>query len=149
MEKSRYQENRKLFLMGMILMVTGLFSVGVGLYLIPFVMFNNINGIPLFVFEFINWLQDTYGMTPSSGAWSIWGFFVMFGVICFVVAELISNHIDNQLLELNPDDLKTPVSEEQRQKSQESRKTFFFVFIAVGTILVVLKLVDWMLSTQS
>lgn len=148
MEKSRYQENRKLFLTGMILMVTGLFSVGIGLYLIPFVMFNNINGIPLFVFEFVNWLQDTYRMSPSSSAWSIWGFFIIFGVLCFVIAELISNHIDNKLLKINPDDLKTPITEEQRQKSQESKKTFFLVFLAIGLILIALKLMDWMISTQ-
>lgn len=148
MEKSRYQQNRKLFLIGMIVMVLGLFSVGIALYLIPFVIFNNISGIPLFVFEFLNWLQDNYAVEPSNGAWWIWGAFIGFAVICFLVAEYASNHIDNKLLEINPEDLELPIDPEKRQKSRESRKNFLIVFMAIGFILTCFKILDWVLSSQ-
>ena len=141
MEQSRYQENHWLYIVGLICLSLGLIFLGVTLYLAPLVLFHWNVDIPVQYFIFIEWLHNDFELNEVSASWILWDFFLAFGLIFMVIADVISNYIDNHLLRY----LKKidPILALSKEKDlMEVKHIVLILIVAIILVLAGLKIVE-------
>ena len=141
MEQSRYQENHWLYIVGLICLSLGLIFLGVTLYLAPLVLFHWNVDIPVQYFIFIEWLHHDFELNEVSASWILWDFFLAFGLIFMVIADVISNYIDNHLLRYRKN--IDPILALSKEKDlMEVKHIVLILIVAIILILAGLKIVE-------
>lgn len=134
MEQSRYQHYHGLYILGFICLLLGFFFLGMAIYLVPLVVFNiNIN-MPISFFKLTVWLHDTFLMNEVDAAWMILEVFFALGVLFLVIAQIVSNYIDNHLLKYH----KVEDPEVLLEKEKDLVEVKHMVLILLVAILLVL-----------
>ena len=141
MEQSRYQENHGLYIFGLICLSLGLIFLGVTLYLVPLILFHWNVGVPVQYFIFIEWLHHDFELNEVSASWILWDFFLAFGLIFMVIADVISNYIDNHLLRYRKN--IDPILALSKEKDlMEVKHIVLILIVAIILILAGLKIVE-------
>ena len=141
MEHNRYQGNHWLYITGLICLSLGLIFLGLTLYLSPLILFHwNIN-VHVQYFIFIEWLHHDYELNEVSASWILWDFFLAFGLIFMVIADVISNFIDNNLLRYRKK--IDPILALSKQKDlMEVKHIVLILIVAIILVLASLKIVE-------
>lgn len=141
MEQSRYQQYHGLYILGFVCLLLGFFFLGMGLYLVPLVVFNiNIN-VPISFFQLTVWLHDAFLMNEINAAWMILEIFFALGLLFLVIAQVVSNYIDNHLLKYrrveNPEVLL-----EKEKDLVEVKHMVLILLVAILLVLAGLKIFE-------
>lgn len=141
MEQSRYQGNHWLYITGLICLALGLVFLGLTLYLSPLILFHWNVDVPVQYFIFIEWLHHDFALNEASSAWILWDFFLALGLFFMVMADVISNFIDNNLLRYRK---KTdPILALSKQKDlMEVKHIVLILIVAIILVLAGLKIVE-------
>lgn len=97
MEQDRYEQNKVLFIIGMISMITSLSLFVFAFYILPMLIWNWGYDVPDFIFMWRENLRQSYSYSEA------WAGFILFLIILIpafitgVISHLISNTIDNQI----------------------------------------------------
>ena len=146
MEQDRYKKNHFSYIAGMLSLITSLVLFACSLFLIPNLIFGWHYALPGFLIELMAMLENDYGMTPSSINWLLCGVLVIPGVVLFIMADILSNKIDNEIYEVN-----RFVPEAQTKKKdgnsglEESGGLFFRMTMIVIVVFLVAGVFQWLL----
>jgi len=141
MEQSRYQENHGLYIVGLICLTLGLLFLGVTLYLAPFIFFHWNIDIPMNFFMVIEWLHHDFELNEASAAWIFWDFFLVMGLIFMIIADVISNYIDNHLLRYRKK-LDPALALSKEKDLMEVKHMVLILIVAMILVLAGLKIVE-------
>lgn len=149
MEKDRFGKNQRLYIIGLVslILAVGLFLFSI--YIIPFLVFDMQYDVPLFVNSMIFYFRDNYSYNLASSKFITWLIFFVPCVVTGIISYFVSNHIDDELLEIKSDEVDENETETKAKKRQPSGDTgllvgkiiFFMVFI-VGIILFLQMLIN-------
>jgi hypothetical protein len=134
MDQSRYEKYHGLYIVGTIGLIVGIICLGFGLYMLPMILFGiNVN-LPFYFFKFFNWLSEEFRMSDMDAIKMTWEIMTGLGILCLVIANVMSNYIDNHLLKYkrieNPDLV--------REKEKDLIEVKHVVLILATAILFVL-----------
>ena len=142
MEPDRYQQNKVYYIIGMIFLVLSLFYFGVGLYVLPHVLFGIYYSIPPAVYERINYVQMTYDLTAKQASWLIVSLIFFFFFLCALVTYFTSNQIDNEIFGVKPEPVK------EKKENKESDSLMLKIILIVVFVFIVTKLFQWAISSN-
>lgn len=142
MEPDRYQQNKVYYIIGMIFLVLSLFYFGVGLYVLPHVLFGIYYSIPPAVYERINYVQMTYDLTAKQASWLIVSLIFFVGFLCALVTYFTSNQIDNEIFGVKPEPVK------EKKENKESDSLMLKIILIVVFVFIVTKLFQWAISSN-
>jgi hypothetical protein len=147
MEQSRYQPFNRLYILGLLCLLLGFFSLGFALYLFPMVFLNIQVDAPLFLYKLLAWVQQEYYLLQDKALSLIWGFFLCLGLILILIADLTSNYIDNQLLRIKKQ-TETYVSEDEKEMIQ-TKHIVIILCIVILLVLGAMKIFEVSIVTSS
>ena len=133
MEQSRYKPFHRLYIIGLLCLICGLGTLGFALYLFPMVFLNIQVNAPLFLYSLLEWVQQQYFFLQDKALTLIWGFFLCLGLTLILIADLISNFIDNQLLRIKK---QTELDNDEIEKDVIQTKHILIILCIV--VLIVL-----------
>lgn len=149
MPVDRYEQNRMLFIIGILCLIVSLSLITFSLYILPTMLWSWLYSTPEFLFIWRENLTETYGYTETSSGLIVFLIFFLPGAFAGLLSVLISNRIDKQALGLIVKEEDT--SEPQSRVSQEIKESFGFgakiFLLSLGVILAVW-LLNWLLSTN-
>ncbi len=144
MEPDRYQQNKKLFVLGIVCLLLSLTLFAFGFYILPFLFWKWNYNVPDFVIEWLEWLEEGYGFTHRSASWLLLSLFLLPATICVLISDWVSNHIDNQIYSQQ---IKIHTkSIELRKDTQETLKFSVKVLLLLILVLLVVSFVNWLIT---
>ena len=105
-------KNNKLFLLGMICLVSSLGFILFALYIIPYLLWDLAYNIPESIVIMISFFQDNYNYSSFQAKCVVWLIFTVPGVITGFLSYYISNEIDKEIFQ----------SSEERDETSKSSK---------------------------
>lgn len=144
MENDRYQQNSKLFVIGLICLLISLSLFAFGLYILPYLLWNWSYNVPEFVFVWREWLKETYNFSDSGASWSMILIFIIPAIITGFISHLASNRIDNQIYGVEQE--KSTSMPEIKKDIRESLGFGFKIFLLIILVLVAVALVQWLVA---
>lgn len=145
MEQDRYQYNHGRYLIAFASLMLGLFCIATVIYLLPFALFKVVYGLPLFFFQWVNYIKEFFDITDSDAVWAIWGSVFILGLISLLCADLISNQIDKNLLD-QQDALPIQIIE---PKNREGVRTGLVIVLVIMLALAFIKIFEWSISSPT
>src|SRR5262245_58460376 len=97
MEHDRFQQNSKLFIVGLICLLLCLSLLALGLYVLPHLLWNWSYGVPGLVLSLREWYINTYNFTTQGASWMVILTFLIPAVICGFISQWSSNYIEKQM----------------------------------------------------
>lgn len=143
MRDDRYLQHQKLFIFGIICLVTCLGLLFFSVYILPFLFWDTNYGVPYFVSNMIAYYHDTYDYSSAGSKTIVELYFLIPGIIAGVISYFISNYIENQVF------IEKPQEEEEKEKTgaairrdiQASAgiglKIFFLMVLVVAGLLLI------------
>ncbi len=145
MEQDRYKKNHFSYIAGMLSLITSLGLFAFSLFLIPNLIFGWHYALPGFLIDLMAMLESDYGMGPSSVNWLLFGILDLPAVVLFIMADILSNKIDNEIYEVN-----RFVPEAQTRKNvensdlEESGGLFLRMTMIVIVVFLVAGVFQWL-----
>ncbi len=143
MEYDRYNENNKLYIVGIICLVLCLGFLFFSLYILPFLIWGLHYDVPEFISRMLSYFEDNYYFSHYFSAICVWFIFFIPSVITGIISYFISNNIDDHLLGIvkQSDEEVEQHSVEVRQELKESaglgiKILFLMVLVVLGVILL-------------
>ena len=145
MEFDRFKMHHRVFVLGIISLFLGICCIAFAIFLIPYTLLQIDYSVPLIFFQASSVIEHFFSVSDVSAQSGMVYFIILMGLLLLIVAEMISNYIDNQLYKV----AKTGVSEEVKKARSESwytiLLTLFFIFLAIFG----LKVFHWTISSTS
>jgi hypothetical protein len=146
MEQSRYQQYHRLYILGFFCLLFGFFFLGMSIYLAPLVIFNYNVDVPTSYFELTVWLQDTFFLSEVDAGWMILEICFALGLLFLVIAQIVSNYIDNHLLKYHK--VEDPQRLLEKEKDLvEVKHMVLILLVAILLVLVGLKIFEATISS--
>jgi hypothetical protein len=146
MEQSRYQQYHRIYILGFFCLLCGLFFLGMGIYLVPLVVFNYNIDVPAFYFDLTVWLNETFFINEVNASWMLLEICFALGLLFLVVAQIISNYIDNHLLKYQK--VEDPQRLLEKEKDLvEVKHMVLILLVAILLVLVGLKIFEATISS--
>lgn len=154
MKYDEFQQNQKLFIFGIICLVTCLSLLFFAVYILPFLAWDINYGVPLFLTTFITYLNEVHGYTTSSAKWVLEMCLIIPGLIAGLISYFISNYIDNQNQDIYPPPAEGEIDPEASENERVARRAemrremketanfgmqLFFLLVGVVAILLILQ----------
>ena len=143
MEFDRYSTHHRIFIFGIICLFCGICCIALAIFLIPYTLFQIDYSVPLIFFQASDVIEQYFSVTYASAQSGMIYFIIFFGLLFLIIAEMISNYIDNQLYKIR----KVGVSEEVRRARSESWYTTLVVLFVIFLAVIGLKLFQWSISS--
>ena len=141
MEQSRYQGNHWLYITGLICLSLGLIFLGVTIYLAPLILFHWNVDVPMQYFIFIEWLHHDFALNEASASWIFWDFFLVLGLLFMIIADVISNYIDNHLLRYRKK-IDPALALSKEKDLMEVKHIVLILIVTIILVLAGLKIVE-------
>lgn len=141
MEPDRYQQNSKLFVIGLICLLTSLSLFAFGFYVMPYLLWNWGYNVPGFISTWREWFKESYDFTDSEASWLIFFIFIIPAVICGYISQRASNYIDNQIYDIHPEK-----SMAVKRDIQETLSFSFKIFLLIILVFVAVTVVEWLVA---
>ena len=142
MEFDRYSKHNRLFVMGIICLFAGVCCLAFAIFLIPYTVFKIDYSVPLIFFQISCVLENYFSINDVSAQSGILYFIILIALLLLLIAEMISNYIDNEYYKIQ----KLEVSEEVRRARSESWRTTLVVLFVIFLSIIGLKLFEWTIS---
>jgi hypothetical protein len=160
MEPDRYQLNKKLFILSMLSLLLCLPLLAFALFLFPFLIFNWVYDIPSFIYEWREWLKESYSLSTMGAGLLIFLFFFTLSLLFGFISRKASNHIDEEIYHIEaeaeglpdifPTEAEEPPADIGVEESTEPHAAFYFsikLLLIVLSALAVVFFISWLLTT--
>lgn len=144
MEFDRYSSHHHIFILGIICLFMGICCLAFAIFLIPYTLFQIDYSLPLIFFQASDAIERYFSITDVSAQSGMIYIIIFIGLLLLIIAEIISNYIDNQLFKVR----KIGVSEEVRRARSESWHTTLVVLLVIFLAIIGLKLFQWTISSS-
>ncbi|WP_019216868.1 hypothetical protein [Legionella tunisiensis] len=147
MEPDRYEQNSKVFILGIITLLLSLTLFALGFYIAPYLFWGWNYDIPATVLNWYEWLKEYYEFSDAGASWIIFSVFIIPALICGYISHRASNYIDNKIHGIEP--VKT---EKQIEIKEEVKATLGFGFkivLLIVLVLLALSLLQWLLTVPT
>ena len=141
MEPSRYDQNRPLFVTGMIFLFICLILMSFTLYLLPFLLFNAVYDVPEFVVSFRQWFVDNYNFGSLAAGWIVFMILAVAVLISGWISCKTSYTLDTEICGIEEPEITADKTKKRIETITLSGK---LLLLALG-ILVAVLLVEWLL----
>lgn len=141
MEYDRYQQNSKLFVIGIICLLMSLALLAFGLYILPYLLWNWGYNVPEFVLSWREWLKEEYSYSDQVASWLVICVFLVPAIFCGYISQWISNYIDNQIYGIE----KPSNSPEEEMEVKKDLHFGLKIALLIILVLVLVALVQWLL----
>lgn len=146
MEHDRFEQNKVLFIIGMIALVVGLSFLLFSFYILPAALWNWNYDVPEFVFIWRENLKESYTMSEVGAGGVVFLIVLLPAIIAGIISYFISNAIDNRIHGI--------VNEEMDEESmvnlrQDVKETFSFggkLIILIILAVVALWFFEWLMA---
>lgn len=148
MEFDRYQKHHKLYLLGIICLLSCLSLLFYSFYLLPFLLWKLNYSVPQLIISSIALLEDNYGFSNGQSRGIIGLILFTLILLTGLVSYYVSNSIDNEIYksELALPDKETKIHSEEIQKDIKESATIGFEIIFLMILVVVgLFVLQWLL----
>ena len=147
MEPDRYQQNSKLFIIGIVCLLLSLSLFAYSFYLLPHLLFGWVYDLPGFIFHWREWLKQKYNFSEVGAAWTIFLSFSIPALVCGYISYLTSNKVDNEIYGILPEDKETEEERIQPTSAKEDGLGFGFkLTLAIILVLMLISLLQWLLT---
>lgn len=135
MEQDRYQQNEKVFVIGLLSLVTSLSLFALTFYVMPNLLFGWQFSIPGFIISVVEWLQYAYSFTSKGASTFVFSIIFLLALLFAVIAYYCSNKIDNQIYSSEFQSKKQPRSINIYSNNDGlwlTLKILFFILLILG-----------------
>ncbi len=144
MEPDRYQHSHKHYIIGIVCLVISLGLFATSIYILPYLWFGWHYNMPEFILNWLNSLQSDYQFKSASASWLIFLGFFLPALIFAIVADIMSNRIDNEIHGITP---KKTVRQPQAPRDKESSSLALRIILIVILVFLAAELFQWAIST--
>lgn len=148
MEPDRFLQNQKSYIIGIVCLVVSLGMFAFSLYVFPFLIFGWHYGIPSFLSIWMISLQDYYHLSETAASWLIFLGLFLAGVFLAIIADVLSNQIDNQIYGISPDKSVKKVKK-PNPSNTETKGLVFKLLIIMLLVFFVAEFFQWAISSPS
>lgn len=145
MEQDRYQQNHKLFIIGLASLVISLSLFALSFYIMPNLLFGWGYDTPEFITNFVEWFQYTYNYSESAASKLVFLIVFVLASIFASIAYYCSNRIDNQIYSLELQESKQ-LQKVQTTDREGLRLVLKILFITL-LIFLAAALFEWFIYT--
>lgn len=147
MEVERFEKNRNLFIIGIVCLVLGLIFFILSFYTLPNLIFNWRYQIPTFIALLSGFLQANYNLQPKAAGWLIFlGIFAV-SIILFIIAEVMSNKIDDKLYkDYYSEKSINKIQKNRINEEQDSRALVFKIIFIIILVFIASQLFQWAIT---
>lgn len=146
MEQDRYQQNSKLFIIGLICLLSSLSLFFFSLYIMPYLIWSWSYNVPGFIISLREWLKQSYNYTNSGASWLIISTFLIPAIICGWVSYRASNSIDNEIYGIKREKISIEYSEELKRDVQETFSFGSKLFLLIILVIVAVLVIQWVIA---
>ncbi|MCC5015945.1 MULTISPECIES: hypothetical protein [Legionella] len=144
MEPDRYEQNSKVFILGIVTLLLSLTLFALGFYVVPYLFWGWNYDIPAIVLNWHEWLKEYYEFSEAGASWIIFLIFIIPALICGYISHLASNHIDNKIHGIEP--VKTDKQIEIKEEVKATLSFGFKIVLLIVLVLLALSLLQWLLT---
>ncbi|MBA2652374.1 MAG: hypothetical protein H0U73_08930 [Tatlockia sp.] len=147
MEQDRFQQNSKLFVLGLISLLLCLSLLALGLYIVPYLLWGLHYGVPGMVLELHEWFKSNYNLSDAIASWLVFFTFIIPATICGLISQWSSNYIERKMYGL---DEERP--EHQMEIHKDIQETVSFglkIFLLIILVILGVSFVEWMVTLPS
>lgn len=144
MEGDRFEQNSKLFIIGLICLLISLTLFAFGLYILPYLLWNWSYNVPEFVYYWREWFREYYDISEVSASWIMILIFIIPAIITGFISHLASNYIDNQIHGIEQE--KTTKLPEIKKNVQETLSFGFKILLLIILVLIAVAFVQWIVA---
>jgi hypothetical protein len=152
MEPDRYQQHHVAYISGLFCLFASIGLFAFSLFLLPYLFFDWQYNVPDFVITFSTKLHEKYALSSSGVAWAICFALDFPAVILFVIADVLSNRIDNQIYGIQSQQATSLDNQDRSAVKQssntESRKLIFKIVLLILIIFIVSQFFHVVISTN-
>ncbi|MDA9272196.1 hypothetical protein N9Q05_02315 [bacterium] len=143
MEPDRFQQNQVHYIVGLVCLVASLSLFAFCAYTLPYLMFSWHYTIPEFVLEWNNTLTVNYQFSTTAASWILFLGFFFPALIFAIIADVLSNHIDNEIHGIEP--TKTVIDPHLKESSNLALRIILIMIL----VFVAAELFQWIISTPA
>ncbi len=99
MEPDRYQKHHAAYVIGLFCLLASIGLFALSLFLMPYLFFDWQYNVPDYVVYLNAKLQENYMLTQRTVAWGLCLILDFPAIILFLIADILSNKIDNKIYE--------------------------------------------------
>lgn len=157
LEQDRYKQSPKLYIFGMIILMFFWIFTLLGLYIVPYLIWEFHYDVPETIIIWQLFLQDEYELSSGAANWITFLTFAVPALACMIVSKMISNHIDKRII--NESELaertSVSISEGPHKEPLSSRpigQEMSFatkIFLLMLVALVILFGIQWLISVPT
>ncbi|CEG56995.1 hypothetical protein [Legionella fallonii] len=144
MEPDRYESNNKLYILGIICLISALSLFFFSLYIAPFLIWHLNYEVPGIVTILAANFEQQYNMSEGQANTLVWFIFFIPSLITGYIAYYVSNRIDNQIYKVGDagkeqerKNIPPPVT---RDISESAGLAFKIIFLMVAIVAIILLL---------
>jgi len=148
MEPDRFAANHRMFIIGLVCLLSAWTLIIFSLYLLPHLIFGWHYHIPDFISAWRELFKAEFILGDRKAGWIIVWLFLLPGIICAIIAYRASNDIENQIY-APQNKLPPEESEHEGYGNSASKNKDFFAFKVLGLVLlvfIVLLSIHWIIS---
>lgn len=147
MEPDRFQQNSKIFLVGLICLLLCLSLLAFGFYILPYLLWNWSYKVPGSVLVLREWLRENYAFSEMGASWLIFLIFFIPAIICGLISQWSSNYIEKKMYGL---DRVSPEKHLEIHKDvQESISFGLKILLLILLVLAGVILLEWLIAPPS
>jgi hypothetical protein len=147
MEQDRYKQNHFLYIAGMFSLIISLGLFAFSLFLIPHLIFGWHYNVPDFLIDLIAMFENDYEMSTAKVKWLLFLVLDVPAVVLFIVADVLSNKIDNKIYKANRSATQSPTRKMDGQSGlRESGVLFLRMTMIVIVVFAVAGFFQWTIS---
>jgi len=144
MDPDRFQQNSKLFILGLVSLLVCLSLLTFGLYILPFLLWKWNYDVPALVLQLREWFKDSYDFSEIGASWMVFLIFIIPALICGYISQWSSNYIEKKMYHLdNPDPEKT---KEIQKDLKESMSLGLKITLLIILVIIAVTIVQWLLA---
>ncbi|MBA3537827.1 MAG: hypothetical protein H0T84_14660 [Tatlockia sp.] len=147
MEPDRYQQNSKLFVIGLICLLLCLSLLAIALFILPYLLWDWRYGVPGMVLELHEWFKENYDFSDGGASWMVFLTFIIPALICGFISQWASNYIERKMYGL--DEARPGRRMEIHKDLQESVSFGLKIFILIILVVLGVALVEWLILLPS
>lgn len=141
MEYDRFRHNNKLYVIGIISLISALSLLFFSLFIVPFLIWNLNYDVPDIITALITFFEEHYDFRPGPSKFLTWLIFFVPSIVAGYISYYVSNHIDDQIYKLNnPSTTETQdekIATEQSHREWLESANLGFKIIGLMIIIVV------------
>lgn len=144
MEYDRFKNNNKLYIIGIISLITALSFLFFSLFIAPFLIWNLNYDVPDIITILMTFFEEHYDFRPTTSKLIVWLIFFIPSMIAGYISYYVSNKIDDQIFRINnpstieSQDVKQAIERSHREWIESASLGFKIICLMIAIVAVIL-----------